>query len=249
MILAAALAATVAAPPHPPPPPPPPRRWALHLGGGIALASPAFTGSSRFTEFAEQGSIGTRATPRAGGAFEAGLWNGVSRHFGLALAVSAARRDAPGTFSAALPHPLYLDRDRHAEGALPASIQRETALHLGLAWSGAGGGVTARLFAGPSYVIAQADLARAVTHTEAYPYDAVQVTGVRTESVRGDAVGFHAGLALERRLGARMGAGVGARWTRATIDLASGNAASETERQARMKAGGLAAGAALSFYF
>ncbi len=103
-----------------PPVTPAERRWAIYAGGGLALAAPAFSASSTFAEFAEEGSIATRNTPANGPQLEAGVWRAMSRKLGVALTVARSRRDAPGTFSAAFPHPLYLDRHRMADGALPA---------------------------------------------------------------------------------------------------------------------------------
>lgn len=223
--------------------------WAIHAGGGIALAGSPFSASSTFTEFAEEGLISIRHQPGSGAAFEAGLWRAMSRRLGIALTFTRGRRDVPGTFAATLPHPLYLDRPRRVEGALPAGAQRETAIHFGLAWSVTGGGVTARLTGGPSYMLAEADLVERVEHTDAYPFDSVEVTGVRASAVRGDALGGHAGLTLERRIAGRLAVGVGARWAQATIPLARGSATGDGERSARVRAGGIAASGALRLYF
>jgi len=254
VIAAVALAAAIAAAPVTAPAPtrrPAEKRWAVHVGGGLALAAPAFSASTTFTEFAEEGAIATRNTPRAGPQFEGGVWRGVSRRLGVALTVARNRRNAPGTFSASLPHPLYLDRHRMADGALPAGGQRETAVHFGLVWSVTRAGITARLTGGPSYIIADADLVEQVAHTDEYPFDAVQVTGVRTSPVRGDALGGHAGLTLERRLAGRLALSAGARWARATIALARGAAPAESagERSARVQAGGVTAAASIRLYF
>lgn len=222
------------------------RSFSVHAGGGLALAAPAFTGTSTFTEYAEQGTIATRHQPGAGALVEAGIWRGMTRRFGIAVTVSRERRDAPGTFTISLPHPLYLDRHRAAAGAMPAGTRRETAVHLGLVWSAALGGLTARLGAGPSYVLAEADLADAVAHTDAYPYDAVAVTGLRTSAVRGDALGGHAAVTLERRLGGRFAASAGARWSRASVQLEAGG---PTARTARVTAGGVTAAFGLRLFF
>jgi hypothetical protein len=224
------------------------RGWAIHAGGGLAFAATAFSASSTFTEFAEEGSVSTRNTPRAGPQLEAGVWHAMSRRLGVALTVARNRRDAPGTFSAAFPHPLYLERHRMVEGPLPDGGQRETAIHFGLVWSATGAGITARFTAGPSYVLAEADLVERVTHTDEYPFDVVQVTGVRTSPVRGDALGGHAGIAIERRLAGRLALSAGARWARANIPLAvpaDGNG----QRAARLQAGGVTAAASIRLYF
>jgi hypothetical protein len=231
--------------------PPAERRWAIYGGGGLALAAPAFSTSSTFDEFAEHGSIETRNTPGNGPQIEAGLWRAVSRKLGVALTVARNRRDAPGTFSAAFPHPLYLDRHRAADGALPAGTQTETGVHFGLVWSETLGGITARFTGGPSYMMAEADLVEQVAHTDEYPFDAVQVTGVRASPVRGDALGGHAGLTLEHRLAGRIALGAGVRWERATISLARSAVPAEgtAEGSARLQAGGVTAAASLRLYF
>ena len=237
LALAVAPAAAAEAPGH---------RWAVHAAGGVVLAGPAFTGDSRFTLFAEEATLSTRHEAKAGAVFEAGLRRALSRHFGIALTATRDRRDDGGAFTAALPHPLYLDRPRAAEGALPGGARRETAVHLGLVWSRAFGGWTARVGAGPSYLIAEADLAEEVVTSEAYPYDAVAVTEVRTSPVRGEALGGHAAVGLERRLGGRLAAGAGARYSRAAIDLEAGGAAA---RSARVTAGGFSAAFGIAVYF
>lgn len=221
--------------------------WAIHAGGGLALAAPAFSSSSTFDESAEEGSIATRSVPGSGPLLEAGLWRAMSRGLGVAVTVARDRRDATGTFSAAFPHPLYLDRHRMVEGALPAGGQRETAVHLGLVWSVTRAGTTARFTGGPSYVLAEVDLVEQVTHTDEYPYDAVRVTGVRTAAVRGDALGGHAGITLERQVAGRLAVVVGARWSRATIALARN--AGPAAQAARLQAGGVIAAASLRLYF
>lgn len=226
-------------------------RWAIHAGGGLALAPPAFSAASTFSEFAEEGSISTRNVPRAGPLLEAGVWRAMSRRLGVALTFARNRRDAPGTFSAAFPHPLYLDRHRMVDGALPAGAQRETAVHFGLVWSETRAGITARFTGGPSYVLADADLVEQVAHTDEYPFDVVQVTGVRTSPVRGDALGGHAGVTLERRVAGRLALSAGARWARATIPLARSAVPAEGagERSARLRAGGVTAAASIRLYF
>lgn len=255
MRAAAAIAISFVAVPASAAPAPRPRpaemRWAIAVGGGLARAAPAFSASTTFLEFAEEGSITARSVPRSGPHFEGSLWRAMSRRLGVGLSVSRSRREAPGTFSATFPHPLYLRRPRLVEGSLPAGAQRETAIHFGLVWSETRGGITARVSGGPSYMLAEADLVEHVGHTDAYPFDVVQVTDVRTSPVRGDALGGHAGVTLERRIAGRMALCAGARWSRATIPLARRAVPAEDagERSARVQAGGVTAAASLRLYF
>jgi hypothetical protein len=225
-----------------------PPRWSLHAGGGIAGATAAWDAQSEFTEFAETGRVSTFHDPRTGPAFEGGLWHAASRHLGADLTVAHVSRDPSGSYVAALPHPLYAGRPRSAAGDLGPTAQRETAVHLGLVWSAARGGFTARLSGGPSYFLVAADLAVGIEYTHAYPYDTVRVTGLRRAAARGDAVGGHAGLALERRIGGRVALGAGARWSRATVPL-SRHAAGDGDVAARVPAGGVSAIASIRLYF
>jgi hypothetical protein len=223
------------------------RTWSLHAGGGVAFAGSEWTGSSTFTEFAEPALVETRRTPASGGSFEAGLWHGMTPRFGIALTVTRATRDEAGEFTASLPHPLFVDRPRTATGALPSASTKETAIHFGLAWSATRGGFTARLSGGPSYFLAEAELVERIEYTHEYPYDTVNVTGVQGSMVRGDAVGGHADLTLERRISGRVAIAGGARWSRASIQLARSEGG--IDRSAKVTAGGITASGSIRLYF
>ena len=125
------------------------RRWSVHAGGGVAFAGSEWTATSTFMEFAEPAVVETRRNPGSGGAFEAGLWHGMTPHVGIALTVTRATRDSAGEFTATLPHPLFVDRPRMATGTLTTASTSETAVHFGLSWSATRGGFTARLSGGP----------------------------------------------------------------------------------------------------
>jgi hypothetical protein len=188
-----------------------------------------------------------RRDPGSGGSFEAGLWHGMTPHVGIALSVTRAIRDAAGEFTAALPHPLFVDRPRTATGAMASASTSETAVHFGLSLSATRGGFTARLSGGPSYFLAEADLVERVDYTHEYPYDTVEVTGVSGSVVKGDAVGGHADLTLERRISGRVAIAGGARWSRASIQLARTEGG--VERSAGLRAGGITASATIRLYF
>lgn len=227
--------------------PAPPRAWALHAGGGLAIPATEFTATSRYVELAEEATVSTRQRPGSGAALEAGLSRALSSWLGFAVVVARDQRDAPGTFSATLPHPLYLARHRSATGPFDGGARRETAVHFALSWSRAVGGLTVRAAAGPSYILAEADLVDGIDHEDAYPYDETRVTSVRMSSARGDALGGHLALGLERRLSSRLALAGGARWSRAKVRLESGTG--DATRSAEITAGGLSAGLGLRLYF
>jgi hypothetical protein len=207
--LAALSLAALPAAAAPPPAPPPARepawpRVALHLGGAAATGAEGFRAERRFTEFAEEAHL--RADYARG--LGPGLDVGVDVGFGRALALNAAftlqRRGVSASYEAALPHPLYLARPRAVGGSVADLAYSETAVHLSAVLRRQGGRVRYGLFAGPTWARVAPELVERVQYTHAYPYDAVEVTGLPRGRESGSALGFHAGGTLEYRLRSRV---------------------------------------------
>ena len=218
-LLAAALVST-----SPPPAadaqtrdPPGPVR--LYVRASFAAGSATFRETRPFTEFAEPGHIDSRYTEDPGPGFEAGLTWRFARRLGVMGAVSAMRRKEAGSFSAALPHPLFFGAPRLVSGDFSGHREKETAVHLDLALLAGSGRIQWIAFAGPSLVGVQADLVRAVEYAQSYPYDTVTVTGTPFASSRGRAVGFNVGAGVDCQLARHVALAIQGRWSRATVHL------------------------------
>jgi hypothetical protein len=218
-------------------------RLRLALRGTLRTGS-SFDEEREFTESVETGRVASTysADLGVGGEIAAG-WQ-FTRHVGVALAFSAARRNQSGTFTASIPHPLYFDQDRAAEGSLGGGTVTETALHLDLALVGGTGAVEWSLFGGPSVVRVNADLLSSLQYTQSYPFDSVTVTGTPLVPVRGRAAGFNVGGSADWRVGRRTAVGTQVRYTRAVIGLRP-DAVNEVE----VTAGGLQIGAGVRLAF
>jgi opacity protein-like surface antigen len=223
------------------PSPGPVRLW---VRGGFVPGSPTFTDTRTFTEFAEQARVESRYEEDPGPGFEAELAWRFARRLALSAAVSFVRRKEGGSFSAALPHPLFFGAPRRVGGDFGGGSTRETAVHLDLAVLGTAGRIEWRAFAGPSVIGVAADLLRTVEYTHAYPYDMVTVTGTPMASTRGSAVGFNVGGGLEWPVARHLALGAQARLSHATVRLRPA-----AEDRVNVDAGGLqlAAGVRLDF--
>jgi opacity protein-like surface antigen len=194
-------------------------RLRVSLDGGLVPGTRTFSGTRTFTEFAEQGTIEAQYKEDPGPGFEAGVAWRFGKHLGVAAAVSFDRRDEGGTFAAALPHPLYFGAPRRVTGDFGGGSQRETGVHLDLAFRGGSDRLQWSAFAGPSLIAVKADLLQQVQYTQAYPFDTVTVTGTPLVTTRGSAVGFNVGGGLDWRVGRRVAIGTQVRFSRATVGL------------------------------
>ncbi len=196
---------------------PAPFRFSLH--GGFVPGSPRFSGTRTFTEFAEQGRIESQYKEDPGPGFEASLAWKFGRRLGVSAAVSFDRRKEAGSFAATLPHPLYFGVPRRTAGDFRGGTQRETAVHLDLAFLGGSGRLQWSAFAGPSLIAVKADLLQRVDYTQAYPFDTVTVTGTSFERTSGHAVGFNLGAGLDWQVARHAAIGTQVRFSRATASL------------------------------
>jgi opacity protein-like surface antigen len=219
-------------------------RVRVYANGLFVPTSSDFSETRTFTEFAEEGRFDARYQAGTGPGFEAGIQYNVLRSFGLAVGFSLADRDATGSFEASLPHPLYFDRDRELAGDLSGLSYKETAIHVGLVYSGSSGSLGYFLFGGGSLIKVEADLLQSVQYRQSYPYDEVTLTGTPTLAASDRPTGFHVGGALDYRLGKNFGLGAQARFSRATAKLAPPQGSA-----IEVSAGGFDVAAGLRVYF
>jgi opacity protein-like surface antigen len=196
-----------------------PGRVRVTVLGGFGLGSASFDETRTFTEFAEEGRIDSRYEQDPGPGFEAGVAWRFSRRLAVSAALALARRSEAGSFSAALPHPLFFGAPRQAGGEFSGRTHRETALHLDLALVGGAGRLQWTALAGPSVIGVDTDLVRAVDYTHAYPYDTVTVTGTPFASVSGSALGFNLGAGLAWQAARHVAIQAQLRFARAQVTL------------------------------
>ena len=208
---AATRAATPASPREP--------RVHLHVLGSIPVAARDFSKTRTFREFSEDGRLLADYTAGRGPGFEGGVQFDFTRRWGVQAAVSAQGRDDKAAWSAELPHPLHLNRDRQATGEQGGLRHTENAAHLDLVHTFPGRRLEGALFAGASYVSVKTELIRAVEYRHSYPFDAVTVTGTSTGAHSDGGAGFNGGGLLSWKAAARVAVRLQARYTVARARL------------------------------
>ena len=157
------------------------KRFTLSAYGVFAATSTDYQGTRTFDAFAEQGSITTDYDSGTGPGGEIGFTWRFSKNFGVGLAGTFVTRDATASYTANVPHPLYLNRNRTAEGTVDVEYQ-ETAGHLDFVYLGHSGPLDFSVFAGPSFVNLSADLLIDPVYSQQYPFDTITVTNCRRSS-------------------------------------------------------------------
>lgn len=215
-------------------------RLSAFLGGALAAAGSGFEGQRRFTEFAEEGRIEADYAREAGPGFELGLEYALGRHFGLAASFNLLSRAVSSTYTASMPHPLYLAQPREASGSADGLSYQERAFHFDLLFRSEHGRLRYAAFAGPTHVRVESDLLEPPQYRHAYPFDAVEVTGVPRAAATAGAFGFNVGAELDYRIGSRLGAGLLVRYHQVRSELPQ-----TTEDVVKIDAGGLQVGLGL----
>lgn len=221
----------------------PPAAPRYRIIGNVAFRSALdFDGTADISLYAEGGRITThyRAKSAVGG--ELGLQRNLGRHLGLLATLDLGGRSTQATATAAVPHPLYLQRERTFTGSVSDLSFTQTAQHLSLVAYGASRSAEYALFAGPSLYEIKADLIDNFTPQESYPYDTVSGT-FTSNRVSQNVVGIHVGGRFDLFPGDHFGVGAQIRYAAAPSTL------SAPHISAKVTAGGLDVGAGLRLRF
>ena len=224
------------------------RRY-IGIGAGILSSSDAPAGTFSFDHSlfgSEQGEFDADYSADDDTVFElsAGVRLG-DGPFGLGVTWSQSSPSASAEIVGRLPHPFFFDTLRTVEGAEGNLTREETAIHLSFRWL-----VRERqkteltVFAGPSRIELDHDLAAAVRFDQTYPFDEATYAGTHRQVASGDAIGYHLGIDIVRKFRNTVGVGGVVRYSQAGIDLDGPDGSSVS-----VDAGGLTAAVDLRFRF
>jgi len=217
----------------------------VSLTGFLRPGSYDFTQTGSFTEFAEEAHLDARHTVDAGPGFELGFQIRAGSRLAVRADVSVTKRDQSAAFTVALPHPLYFDQPRLAEGQIDDLSYDESALHVDLVYAALRTDrLVLELLAGASLFRIKSDLIERIDYSQTYPFDSVSVSGVASARVEDTSFGFNLGVGLDYRLGARFGLGAQLRFSQAKAELVSFEGS-----RAEIDAGGIQAGIGVRLFF
>lgn len=215
----------------------------VFLNGLYNVSSLKYSDSRTFTEFAEQGTLDTSYEAKSAFGFEGGLQFNFIKHLGLAASFASVTRGSTGSYSASLPHPLYLGQPREVSGEDSSLDYKESVFHSDLVVSGRSGALRFGVFGGASFFNVKADVLERVQYDQSYPYDTVTVTGTPHQKADDSPIGWNAGASLDFALGTHFGLGVQGRYSRAKAELTGG------QDPVKVDAGGLDVAFGVRIYF
>jgi hypothetical protein len=221
----------------------PPTHVKVLVGGFYQLGTQSYSQTISFDQYQETATIANSYTADKAPGFDVGVEYDAFKHLGFSVAGTFCNRDLNASYDASFPHPLFFDTPRTATGEI-AGKQKETAWHVNVVAFGRSGAFEFSGWAGVSFFKVEADLLENVTYSQSYPYDTVTVTATPTTRASDSPVGFNVGASADWRFSPHVGAGILARFTRATAQFTVTNATSVD-----VDAGGVQVGAGLRFYF
>jgi hypothetical protein len=201
-----------------------PAGWLSANVGGL-VTSTSFDDSVTFpSPYAEDGTYTAAYEVPAAVAVDVGGAVLIWRHLYVGAAVTYFSSKHDAEVSAQYPHPFFRDQPRAVSGTASNMQRDETAVHVQAAWLVAvSPRVHVALLAGPSFFSVKQDVVTGVRVTETYPYDEAAFAGVSQERASESATGFNVGVDGMFLFTRHVGVGGLARFSRATVDVTTGN--------------------------
>jgi hypothetical protein len=219
-------------------------RIVIGVNGGVQTGATRLTDHFEFETNVETATVDVKYPARAAvlidGSVAVRLW----KQLGAGVAVSETTRSGSADVDARIPHPLLFQQPRTVSGSQSGVSDAQTGIHLQLSYAvPVTRRLTITLAGGPSYVHVSQDVVSDVKYSESYPYDVATFTSATTKPTTAGAVGFNAGADVRWMFARSFGIGGMVRFTRATVDLGSG------DRALSVDAGGVQVGAGVRVAF
>ena len=214
-------------------------RGFVNINGGLQLLATEFTDDVVFTDSGgvysarplgllsaaaaqEEARFSGVHTPASGPGFDAGAGVRVAGNFALGVAVSYAAGEGEAAVSARAPHPIFYNRDRDFSGLAAGLRRQELGVHAQAQYLvPVTDSLTVTLFVGPTMISLQQDLVADVEFRQEYPFETASYERAIAGGQSGTGIGFNAGADLAYYFSDVAGVGLLARYSRATVDLAS----------------------------
>ena len=219
-------------------------RFTIAVNGGYQPSSSSFDDRFTFDLSHETASVDTDYPVDAGPFFDAGAGFRIWKGLGAGIAFSRFTVDRTVRVEAALPHPLFFQRNRQISGETGGLAREETGIHIQAQYQlPPFGKLYVTLAGGPSVLDTRQSIVTDVNYTEEFPYDSAAYVGVDSQRVSGTATGFNAGADFRWMFTRNIGVGGLVRYTRASVDL------TRDGRTVTVDAGGTQVGAGLRLAF
>ena len=234
----------------------------MNINGGLALPASEFTDDVVFADSGgvysarplgllsaaaaqEEARFSGAHTPATAPGFDAGSGVRVAGNFARGVAVSYAAGEGEAAVSARAPHPFFDNRDREFSGLVAGLRRQELGVHVQAQYLvPVTDSFTVTFFGGPTMISLQQDLVADVEFRQEYPFETASYERAIAGGQSGTGIGFNAGADLAYYFSDVAGVGFLARYSRATVDLASAGGGT-----VGVPAGGLQVGGGLRLKF
>ena len=200
-------------------------RGFIMINGGTQTASADFSDTLTFSHplfGPETGDFETRSRGNGDRLFDVGGGIRIWRRLAVGAGVSQFAHTADAGITGRIPHPFRFDRPRPLSGTDTGLARKETAMHVQALWVIPAGRAVIALFGGPTFFTVPQDLVTDVTFNQTYPYTEATFAGTHRQAQSGSTIGGHAGADIAFYFSSWVGIGGMARFSRGSVDLASG---------------------------
>lgn len=164
----------------------------------------------------------TQTIESKGGMFDVAAGVRLFGNFGVGVAFNTLSKDAVGTISAKVPHPLFYDQPRTASAELSNLTHKETAWHvMGVFALPITNNFDIAVSAGPTFFnLEQQTIGGDVQYSEAgSPYSSITLNSVTKTTTKQSKVGYNVGADLTFRITNHLGLGAFGRYASASVEI------------------------------
>jgi Outer membrane protein beta-barrel domain len=213
-------------------------RGYVNVGWGIESGTSDMTDTRTSTIYEETATVNSISNFTSGSLFDVGVGFRVWRNMTVGAGYHQEQNDTEGRLTGSIPSPVFFNRPRNLDEAVPGLDRKESAVHLQLGWVvPIGSKFDVMVYGGPSFFRLEQETVSDVEFTE--PGGAFTTVGadeeltIRKKSQTGYNAGVDATYIVWSNDSVRIGAGAFVRFAQADMDVEMLSSAQPT------KAGGI----------
>ena len=199
-------------------------RGYINVGWGVESGSSDMSDTSTLSIYEETATVTSTSNFTSGSLFDVGVGLRVWRNLTVGAAYHQEQNDTEGRLTGSIPSPVFFNRPRTLDEAVPGLDRKESAAHLQIGWViPIRDKIDVMVYGGPSFFRLEQETVSDVEFTE--PGGSFTTVGadeeitVRKKSQTGYNVGVDATYILWQNDSVRIGAGGFVRFTQADMDV------------------------------
>jgi hypothetical protein len=199
-------------------------RGYINIGWGVESGTSDITDTRTQTIYEETATVSSTSNFTSGSIFDVGVGMRVWRNMTLGVGYHQEQNDTEGRLTGSIPSPVFFNRPRALDEAVPGLDRKESAVHLQIGWViPIGAKFDVMVYGGPSFFRLEQETVSDIEFTE--PGGSFATVGadeeltIRKKSQTGYNAGVDATYILWSNDSVRLGAGAFVRFTQADMDI------------------------------